>query len=197
MRNISNNPKLHYQTHVFCGVNERPPEHPRSCCAARGSIMLRNYMKSRVRALGIKGIRVNNSGCLERCELGPTMVIYPEGVWYRYTQKKDIDEIIQTMTYPPSIFVSDKGGEFEIRNVYFSSVIDKYHMAMYYAKGSTKNAIVERWNRTIKTKMWRYFSANNTKRYIDILDSLIKKYNNTYHRSIGRTPVDARKPSSY
>ncbi len=58
--------------------------------------MLRNYMKSRVRALGIKGIRVNNSGCLERCELGPTMVIYPEGVWYRYTQKKDIDEIIQT-----------------------------------------------------------------------------------------------------
>ncbi len=53
-------------------------------------------MKSRVRALGIKGIRVNNSGCLERCELGPTMVIYPEGVWYRYTQKKDIDEIIQT-----------------------------------------------------------------------------------------------------
>ena len=45
--------------------------------------------------------------------------------------------------------------------------------------------------------MWKYFSANNTKKYIDILDDLIEKYNNTYHRSIGRTPVDARKPSSY
>ena len=56
---------------------------------------------------------------------------------------------------------------------------------------------MERWNRTIKTKMWKYFSANNTKRYIDILDKLIENYNNTKHRSIGHTPLDARKPSMY
>ena len=45
--------------------------------------------------------------------------------------------------------------------------------------------------------MWKYFSANNTKKYIDILDKLIERYNNTKHRSIGCTPSDARKPSSY
>ena len=45
--------------------------------------------------------------------------------------------------------------------------------------------------------MWKYFSANNTKRYIDILDQLIEKYNNTKHRSIGCTPTVARQPSSY
>lgn len=85
---------MHYQTHVFCCVNERAPDHPRSCCSARGSIELRTYMKSRAKELGIEGIRVNNSGCLERCELGPTLVIYPEGVWYHYETKEDVDEIL-------------------------------------------------------------------------------------------------------
>ena len=52
-------------------------------------------MKSRAKELGIDGIRVNNSGCLERCELGPAMVIYPEGVWYHYDSTEDVDEILQ------------------------------------------------------------------------------------------------------
>ena len=86
---------MHYQTHVFCCVNERAPDHPRSCCSARGSIELRNYMKVRAKELGIEGIRVNNAGCLERCELGPNLVIYPEGVWYHYETKQDIDEILE------------------------------------------------------------------------------------------------------
>lgn len=90
----SNNPAMHYQTHIFCCINERPPNHPRSCCAARGSGPLRDYMKTRAKELGIKDIRVNNAGCLERCELGPTMVIYPEGIWYHYETKEDIDEIL-------------------------------------------------------------------------------------------------------
>lgn len=88
------NPAMHYQTHIFCCINERAPEHPRSCCAARGSGALRDYMKTRAKELGIKDIRINNAGCLERCELGPTMVIYPEGVWYHYDTKEDIDEIL-------------------------------------------------------------------------------------------------------
>ena len=73
---------LHYETHVFCCVNVRAQDHPRSCCSARGSVDLHAYMKGRVKELGIKDIRVNQSGCLERCEMGPSMVIYPEGVWY-------------------------------------------------------------------------------------------------------------------
>lgn len=84
----------HYKTHVFCCVNERARDHPRSCCSARGSVDLHAYMKNRVKELGLEDIRVNQSGCLERCELGPSMVIYPEGVWYTYTSTDDVDEII-------------------------------------------------------------------------------------------------------
>ena len=83
-----------YETHVFCCVNQRPAGHPRSCCADRGGKDLQGYMKSRAKELGIKNIRVNQSGCLERCELGATMVIYPEGVWYTYDSHEDVDEIL-------------------------------------------------------------------------------------------------------
>ena len=88
-------PEMHYRTHVFCCVNERAPDHPRSCCSARGSIELRNYLKARAKELGIEGVRVNNAGCLERCELGPNLVIYPEAVWYHDETKQDVDEILE------------------------------------------------------------------------------------------------------
>jgi (2Fe-2S) ferredoxin len=54
-------------------------------------------MKARAKELGLEPkIRINSAGCLERCELGPAMVIYPEGIWYTYQTKEDIDEILQT-----------------------------------------------------------------------------------------------------
>jgi len=53
-------------------------------------------MREQAKALGIENIRVNASGCLDRCELGPNMVIYPEGVWYHYESQEDVDEILQT-----------------------------------------------------------------------------------------------------
>lgn len=86
--------KSFYETHVFCCVNQRPAGHPRSCCADRGGKDLHGYMKSRAKELGIKNIRVNQSGCLERCELGAALVIYPEGVWYTYESHEDVDEIL-------------------------------------------------------------------------------------------------------
>ena len=85
----------HYQTHVFVCVNERAPDHPRSCCSARGSVELRAYMKDRAKELNIPDIRVNNAGCLERCELGPNLVIYPEGIWYQFQTRDDVDEILE------------------------------------------------------------------------------------------------------
>jgi vanillate O-demethylase ferredoxin subunit len=88
-------PELIYEHHVFCCMNERPAGHPRGCCAARGSIELRGYMKARAKELGLPKVRINASGCLERCELGPTMVIYPEAVWYSYDSKEDVDEILE------------------------------------------------------------------------------------------------------
>ena len=51
-------------------------------------------MKARVKALGLPDTRVNNAGCLDRCELGPCMVIYPQGVWYSCKTKEDVDEVI-------------------------------------------------------------------------------------------------------
>src|SRR6185437_11703293 len=85
-----------YTFHVFCCNNRRPDNHPRGSCAGRGSEALQAYMKGRCKEVGIKNIRVNKSGCMERCELGPTMAIYPEGVWYTYNTEADVDEIIAT-----------------------------------------------------------------------------------------------------
>jgi len=101
-----------------------------------------------------------------------------------------IDEIVQSMSYPPTIFVSDKGGEFDIRNIHFRTIIDKYRLAMYYAKGATKNAIVERWNRTLKTRLERYFTETGKKRWIDILEQFTNNINHTKNRSIGMAPSD-------
>lgn len=52
-------------------------------------------MKARAKELGLEKVRINSSGCLDRCELGPTMVIYPEGVWYHYESREDVDEILK------------------------------------------------------------------------------------------------------
>lgn len=59
---------------------------------------MRDYAKSRIKTLGLSGrgkIRVNTAGCLDRCGEGPIIVIYPEGVWYTYKTKADIDEILE------------------------------------------------------------------------------------------------------
>lgn len=88
-------PEPYYRAHVFCCTNERPAGHPRGCCKAKGAEKLRNYMKARAKELGLSDVRVNMAGCLDRCELGPTMVIYPEGVWYSYASMADVDEILQ------------------------------------------------------------------------------------------------------
>ena len=87
-------PPLFYRAHVFCCTNERPEGHPRGCCKHKGSERLRNYMKARAKELGLKDVRINAAGCLDRCELGPSMVIYPEGVWYTVRTPEDVDEIL-------------------------------------------------------------------------------------------------------
>ena len=86
----------YYNKHVFCCMNQRDPGHPRGCCMEKGGAELRAYMKDRARELKLKRVRINQAGCLDRCELGPTMVIYPEGIWYTYSTKEDVDEILQT-----------------------------------------------------------------------------------------------------
>ena len=86
---------LYYQSHVFCCTNRRPEGHKKGCCASKGSEELRNYMKTRAKEMGLENTRINGAGCLDRCEFGPAIVIYPEGVWYSCKTKEDIDEVIR------------------------------------------------------------------------------------------------------
>ncbi|HJQ63463.1 MAG TPA: (2Fe-2S) ferredoxin domain-containing protein [Burkholderiales bacterium] len=85
----------HYKRHVFFCCNER--EAGARCCSDFGSQAMREYAKDRIRQLKMNGqgkIRINQSGCLDRCERGPVIVVYPEAVWYTYVDRDDIDEII-------------------------------------------------------------------------------------------------------
>lgn len=59
---------------------------------------MREYAKARIKAMGLAGkgrVRINQAGCLDRCEEGPIIVVYPEGVWYTYVDEHDVDEIVQ------------------------------------------------------------------------------------------------------
>lgn len=85
----------YYRHHIFMCTNQR--QDGRQCCADAGAVELRAHLKDRVKALGLSKpgrVRVNIAGCLDRCSLGPVMVVYPEGVWYRYKNREDLDEIL-------------------------------------------------------------------------------------------------------
>jgi len=94
-RRRPNDPPMHYEAHVFVCCNRRPEGHERGSCAAKGSEALRNYMKVRAKELGLSRVRINLAGCLDRCELGPCVVIYPEGVWYSVRNRADVDEVLE------------------------------------------------------------------------------------------------------
>ena len=86
----------HFSHHVFFCCNQR--KNGSACCEDHGASELRAYAKDRVKQLGLSGegkTRINQAGCLDRCELGPVLVVYPEGVWYTYVDRSDIDEIIE------------------------------------------------------------------------------------------------------
>ena len=80
----------------------------------------------------------------------------------------------------------DKGKEFYNKNV-------KDLIELCSTENEEKSSVVERWNRTMKEKMWKYFSAKSTNVYIDQLSDLVKEYNNTRHSSIKMTPLKASK----
>jgi (2Fe-2S) ferredoxin len=94
MPRLPGDPSLHFDNHVFVCCNRRPDGHPRGSCAARGSEKLRDYMKARAKELGLVRVRINASGCLDRCEKGPCVVIYPDGVWYHVERPEDVEAVL-------------------------------------------------------------------------------------------------------
>jgi len=85
-----------FARHVFVCINERAAGHPRGCCKAKGGIDVRDRLKSELTARGLsKTIRANQAGCLDQCEHGVTVVVYPEQVWYGNVTEADIPEIVE------------------------------------------------------------------------------------------------------
>lgn len=87
-----------YDFHVFICQNQRPDGHARGCCLSKGSDKLLNYMKARVKELGILNTRVNKAGCLDQCEQGVAVVTYPEGIWHQIQSYDDVEALLQRMT---------------------------------------------------------------------------------------------------
>ena len=85
------------EIHVFVCLNQRAAENPKGCCASKGAMQMFTRLKMTVKRdmPGVK-IRVNRAGCLDLCEHGASMVVYPEGVWYGGVTVDDVDEIIQS-----------------------------------------------------------------------------------------------------
>ncbi len=87
----------YFQRHIFFCLNERASGE--ACCAQHQAQQAFERCKAQVKALGLAGpgkVRVNKSGCLDRCAAGPVAVVYPEGVWYTYVDGSDIDEIVES-----------------------------------------------------------------------------------------------------
>ena len=85
-----------FQKHIFICNNQRKTDDPRGCCASRGSLDLLDYAKGRVQEMGLKGkVRINKAGCLDACQYGPALVVYPDDVWYSPQTQEDMEEILR------------------------------------------------------------------------------------------------------
>lgn len=81
--------------HVFVCGNVRDPGHKRGCCDPNGRQELRETFKAELKKQGLGPlVRANHSGCLEQCEHGPTVVIYPQGIWYGGVKPTDVPRIV-------------------------------------------------------------------------------------------------------
>ena len=82
--------------HLFVCCNQREPGHRRGCCDEDGASRLRSALKAALSERGLKGaVRANSSGCLDQCEMGPVVVIYPQGIWYGGVREQDVPRIIE------------------------------------------------------------------------------------------------------
>ena len=102
-----------------------------------------------------------------------------------------IDKIFKKNKRKPEMLWTDKGSEFISKH--FKEFLKKNKIKLYHTENEEKSSIVERWKKTMKNKMWKMFSANNSTVYWDKLDKLVDNYNNTYHSSIKMTPTEASK----
>ena len=108
---------------------------------------------------------------------------------------KALKRVLKRSGRAPRRLQTDKGSEFVNKQV--QRFLKERNVEFFTTNSEMKAAIVERFNRTLKTKMWKYFTANSTNGYIDVLQSLVGGYNQSRHRSIGMRPADVRESDSF
>ena len=88
---------MRFKHHIFVCENLRAEDDPKGCCAAKGSAAIRHALKLEIKKRGLRGeVRANAAGCLDACEFGPSLVVYPEGVWYGGVTEADVTEILES-----------------------------------------------------------------------------------------------------
>lgn len=88
---------MRFRHHVFVCENRRPDSDPRGSCGAKGSGAIRAALKEEIARRGLKKlVRANSAGCLDACAEGPSMVVYPDGVWYGHVRVEDVPEIVES-----------------------------------------------------------------------------------------------------
>jgi len=97
MKDPKGRTKIGFERHIFICENKREKGHPRGCCHDKGSNDIRLRFKQEIISNKLIGkVRANKAGCLDFCEQGPTVVVYPEGIWYRISDsKKDVKDIVK------------------------------------------------------------------------------------------------------
>ena len=85
-----------FERHVFVCTNRRPDGSPKGCCATKGGDEVRLALKKELDAQGVQGVRANASGCLDACERGVAVVVYPDNVWYQGVTVGDVKELVSS-----------------------------------------------------------------------------------------------------
>ena len=106
------------------------------------------------------------------------------------TLSKAFDDIFESGRKPKMLW-TDKGSEFISKH--FKDFLKKKGIRLYHTENEEKSSVVERWNRTMKNKMWKMFTVNNNTVYVDKIDKLVSDYNNSRHSSIKMSPIEASK----
>lgn len=89
-----------FKKHIFVCTNRRDPQNPKGSCANRGAEEICNVFKKALHEQGLRGfelgpMRANSSGCLDQCAHGPTVVVYPDGIWYSVKTPEEAKEIVE------------------------------------------------------------------------------------------------------
>ena len=99
-------------------------------------------------------------------------------------------KVIEKYKVKPKILWADQGSEFY--NSAFKKYLKQQDIHLYSTFSESKNAVIERFNRTLKTLMWKYFTSNNTRKYVDVINYLMNFFNNKKHRTINMSPTKAK-----